>query len=65
MNNPLKAFQPTGARRGPRRPGLPSPFPQGLRRSPRPGVLGAEPGPYASELEIAIIRGEDPREYLR
>lgn len=65
MNNLLKALQPTGARRGPRRPGIPSLFPQGLRRSPRPGILGGEPGPYASELEIAIILGQDPRDYLQ
>lgn len=65
MNNLLKALQPVGARRGPRRPGMPSLVPQGSRRAPRPGLLGDEPGPYADDLESAVILGQDPREYLQ
>lgn len=65
MNHLLKALQPAGARRGPRRPGMPSLFPRGNRRASRPGILGDEPGPYADDLQVAIFRAEDPREYLR
>lgn len=58
-------FPTRARRRGPRRPGMPSLFPQGARRAPRPGLLGVDDAPFASELEIAIILGQDPREYLR
>lgn len=64
MNYLLKVLQPVGAHRGPRRPGIPSPVPQGNRRAPQPGILAGLSAEDAQELELAILCGQYP-EYVR
>lgn len=64
MKHLLKAFRPVGARRGPRRPGIPSPFPQGNHRAPQTGILAGLSTEDAQELELAILCGQYP-EYVR
>lgn len=64
MNDLLKALRPSGARRGPRRPGVPWPIPQGTRRAARGNWLVGEAatGPEADALAIDLLLGYDPRE---
>lgn len=61
MSELLKVLARRGARRGPQRPGLPSPVRRGSRRAPRPNWLVGEPGPEADALAIDLLLGYDPR----
>lgn len=62
MNQLLKAVRTSGARRGPRRFGLPVPVTRGERRAPRANWVTGEPGPEADALALDLLLGHDPRE---